>query len=64
MGLLMILVLVLGIWMVASPKSALDAKIKLASRMGAKITVSKVTYKYTRYIGVVLIVVSLLALFG
>ncbi len=64
MGLLMILIFILGIWMVINPKSALDAKIKLASKMGAKITVSKLTYKYTRYIGIAFVVLGLLALLG
>ncbi len=64
MGILIILFLILGIWMAVSPKNALDYKIKIASKMGAKITVSKKTYKYARYMGIALIVLCVLVLFG
>ncbi len=64
MGILLILLLLLGIWMAVSPKSSLDFKIKMAAKMGAKLTVSKKTYQYARYIGIALIVLCVLALFG
>ncbi len=64
MGILILLVLILGCWVVISPKTALDFKIKIASKLGAKLTVSKKTYKYARYIGIVIVVLCLFALFG
>lgn len=64
MGLIIIIVLIMGIWMIASPKSALDFKIKMASKLGAKLSVTKKTYSYARYIGIALVAVCLLALLG
>ena len=64
MGIIIIIVLIMGIWMVASPKSALDFKIRMASKLGAKLSVTKKTYTYVRYIGIALVAVSLVALLG
>ncbi len=64
MAIIIVIVLVMGIWMTVSPKSALDFKIKMASKLGARLSVTKKTYTYARYIGIALVVVCLLSLLG
>ena len=64
MGMIIIIFLIMGIWMTVNPKSAIDFKIKMASKLGAKLSVTKKTYRYARYIGIALVVVSLIVLLG
>ena len=57
-----VLFIIFGLWVFLFPKSALNMKIKWAKLFGAKLTVSKKTETFYKYVGIVAIVVGLIFL--
>lgn len=59
MKILGIIIILIGIWPVISPKSALSTKTKLAKDVGAKLTFTKKTENIARVGGVIIVIIGL-----
>lgn len=60
---LAVLFIIFGGWAFINPKSALDFKVDMAKKIGIKMTPSKKTYKYYKYLGLALLAIGIFMLF-